>query len=276
MRFETLGTRLLVAGIFIPLILFTTLKGGWPFVGLMIVIVCCATAEFYDLARRKGTSPQAVLGVIVSVLLPAVLFRGGAELLWLVLGTFVLLTACIELFRNRGSSTLNLGVTIGGVLVVPVLLGHLILIRELPTVAKLPYHQGGRWIVLMLLTVWVCDTAAYGLGTAVGKHKLFPRISPKKTWEGAAAGLIAAIPCAWACHVLFVEGISLLDSLVIGALCGTVGQLSDLVESQFKRDVGVKDSSHLIPGHGGMLDRFDSFIVLAPIVYYYLRFVALA
>jgi phosphatidate cytidylyltransferase len=265
-----------VAGIFIPLILFTTLKGGWPFVGLVMIIVGCATAEFYTLARHKGTSPQAALGVIVSVLLPVVLFRGGAELVWLVLGAFVLLAACIELFRNRGSSTLNLGVTVCGVLVVPVLLGHLILIRELPAAANLPYAQGGRWIVLMLLTVWVCDTAAYALGTAVGKHKLFPRISPKKTWEGAAAGLVAALPCAWACHVLFVEGISVLDSLVIGALCGTVGQLSDLVESQFKRDAGVKDSSHLIPGHGGMLDRFDSFIVLAPIVYYYLRFVALA
>jgi phosphatidate cytidylyltransferase len=265
-----------VAAIFIPLILFTTLKGGWPFVALIMIIVGFATAEFYALARRKGTSPQAAAGVTASLIVPAVLFRGGAELLWLPLAGFALLIACIELFRNRGSSILNLGVTLCGLLIVPVLLGHLVLIRELPVLVARPYAQGGRWIVLMLLTVWVCDTAAYALGTAAGKHKLFLRISPNKTWEGAIAGFVAALLCAWGCHVLFVVGLRLVDSLVIGALCGTVGQLSDLVESQFKRDAGVKDSSTLIPGHGGMLDRFDSFIVLAPIAYYYLRFVALA
>ncbi len=275
MRFETLGTRLLVAGIFIPLILFTTLKGGWAFVVLITIIVGFATAEFYALARRKGTSPQAAVGIVASLAVPALLFRGGAQPLWLFLGAFTLITACVELFRNRGSNTLNLGVTLCGLLVVPVLLGHLILIRELPVAGARPYDQGGRWIVLMLLTVWVCDTAAYALGTAFGKHKLFPRISPNKTWEGAVAGFVAALVCAWGCHELFVTGLRLVDSLALGALCGTAGQLSDLVESQFKRDAGVKDSSTLIPGHGGMLDRFDSFIILAPLAYYYLRFVAL-
>ncbi|MGQ9854851.1 MAG: phosphatidate cytidylyltransferase, partial [Candidatus Oleimicrobiaceae bacterium] len=272
---ETLGTRLLVAGIFIPLILVITLKGGWAFVVLIMIIVGIATAEFYALARRKGTSPQAAVGIGAGLAVPVLLFRAGVQPLWLLLAALTLITACVELFRNRGSSTLNLGATLCGLLVVPVLLGHLILIRELPVAAARPYHQGGRWIVLMLLTVWVCDTAAYALGTAFGKHKLFPRISPNKTWEGAMAGFVAALLCAWGCHVLFVAGLRLVDSLAIGALCGTAGQLSDLVESQFKRDAGVKDSSTLIPGHGGMLDRFDSFIILAPLAYYYLRFVAI-
>ncbi len=272
---ETLGKRLLVAGIFIPLILFVTLRGGWAFVVVVTIIVGFASSEFYGLARLKGASPQTAVGVVTSILLPTLLYLKGASVLWLAFSLLTLAVVCLELFRNRASATLNVAATWGGVLLVPLLLGHLVLIRQLPVELGLPYDQSGRWIVLMLLTVWVCDTAAYGVGTAVGRHKLFARISPKKTWEGALAGLFSALLCAWACHALFVTGLPLGASLVIGALCGTVGQLSDLVESQFKRDAGVKDSSSLLPGHGGMLDRFDSFILLAPVVYYYLRFLVL-
>ncbi|MDZ7294389.1 MAG: phosphatidate cytidylyltransferase [candidate division KSB1 bacterium] len=276
MRFETLGKRLIVAGIFIPLILFTTLKGGWPFVVIVTIIVGVASVEFYGLARLKAAYPQTGLGVAATVLVPSLLYLEGPAAIWVGISLLTLLVVSVELFRNRGSATTNVATTLCGILFVPLLLGHLVLIRQLPVELGLPYKQSGTWLVLMLITVWVCDTAAYGVGTAMGRHKLFVRISPKKTWEGAIAGFCAALVCAWACHALFVTGLRLGDSLVIGALCGTVGQLSDLTESQFKRDAGVKDSSTLIPGHGGMLDRFDSFLLLAPVAYYYLRFIALA
>jgi phosphatidate cytidylyltransferase len=123
---------------------------------------------------------------------------------------------------------------------------------------------------MLLVTIWVCDTAAYFTGVVFGRHKLFERVSPKKTWEGAIGGLIFAILMAVASHYWFVRDLRLIDSMVIGFMIGTIGQLSDLAESLFKRDAGVKDSSGLIPGHGGVLDRFDSEMLVAPQVYLYL------
>ena len=111
------------------------------------------------------------------------------------------------------------------------------------------------------------------LGSKFGKHKLFPRVSPNKTVEGTAFGFFFALLTAYISQLTFLPEISLVDALVIGVICGSFGQASDLIESLFKRDAGVKDASNLIPGHGGVLDRFDSEILVAPVVYFYLRFV---
>lgn len=109
----------------------------------------------------------------------------------------------------------------------------------------------------------------------MGKHKLFESVSPNKTIEGAVAGFVLATITAYLCQVTFMDQLALLHAMAIGAICGSAGQVSDLTESLFKRDAAVKNASKIIPGHGGFLDRFDSPILAAPAVYFYLRFVAL-
>jgi phosphatidate cytidylyltransferase len=119
---------------------------------------------------------------------------------------------------------------------------------------------------------WATDTGAYLTGVAIGRHKLFPQVSPKKTREGALGGLLAGAFAGWLCAQGFASFLTPLAGTVLGFTGGIVGQLGDLVESLLKRDVGIKDSAELLPGHGGVLDRFDSLLFTVPVFYYYFRF----
>jgi phosphatidate cytidylyltransferase len=132
------------------------------------------------------------------------------------------------------------------------------------------YNNGGYLIISILATIWICDSAAFFGGTALGKHKLFPRVSPKKSWEGAIFGFVFAILAMILAKNIVLDFITLKDAIVIGFIIGTLGQIGDLTESLLKRDAGVKDSSNLIPGHGGIFDRFDSLLFSSPIIYLYL------
>jgi phosphatidate cytidylyltransferase len=124
--------------------------------------------------------------------------------------------------------------------------------------------------LFILFSVWISDSAAYFIGKSFGKHKLAPRVSPKKTWEGAVAGFVGGAGGFLLLSLFFLSSLPIMDSIVIGVIIGTVGQIGDLAESQLKRDAGVKDSSALIPGHGGILDRFDSLLFIMPVVALYL------
>ena len=132
------------------------------------------------------------------------------------------------------------------------------------------YSRGGYLIISVFASIWICDSAAFFGGTALGKHKLFPRVSPKKSWEGAIFGFVFSIIAMYLAKVLVLDFLSLKDALIIGVLIGIFGQVGDLIESLLKRDAGIKDSSNLIPGHGGIFDRFDSLFFSAPIVFMYL------
>lgn len=273
MKFPTLGVRTLVAAIFGPLIILSTLRGGLLFLGLVGIIVTVSMYEFFQITSKRAVSGQQFTGILGAIVLLVVIYFRGAETVWLVFTMLLLVVLVVELYRKVPAATINVSVTIFGVGYLSFLFGHLLLIRELPNVVNIPYAYGGRWIVMMFLVIWACDTAAYLAGSAWGKHKLMERISPKKTIEGTAAGFLVAILTALLCHYWFIEGIALRDSLIIGAICGSIGQYGDLVESMFKRDVGVKDTSTIIPGHGGMMDRFDSPLLSAPVVFIYLKFV---
>jgi phosphatidate cytidylyltransferase len=132
-------------------------------------------------------------------------------------------------------------------------------------------------ICVVLGSIWACDSLAYYGGKFFGKHKLFERVSPKKTWEGAVAGFIGGITGVLLVRYLFIQAgetfyLDVLQVSIIGALGGSLGQLGDLAESWLKRDAGVKDSSSIIPGHGGVLDRFDSLLFVAPATYVYVKY----
>lgn len=166
--------------------------------------------------------------------------------------------------KNR--SLERVAFTFFGVFFIPWTLVHLINIRDI---------QGtGEYLTLFLIiTVWVCDSAAYFVGSKLGRHKLNPEVSPKKSWEGAIGGTLFAILAAVGLRALFLPAVlTPLNAAVLGLLIAVVGQISDLSESIIKRSTGVKDSSNLLPGHGGFLDRFDSYLLLAPVFYYSVLF----
>ena len=151
--------------------------------------------------------------------------------------------------------------TLTGVFLIPWSLAHLINIRDL--------QPNGEYLTLfMIVTVWICDTGAYFTGRFLGRHKLNKEVSPKKTWEGSVGGTLLAVGGALLMRHLFLPSLTLQAAIWLGLLVAVVGQVSDLAESVLKRSTGVKDSSNLLPGHGGFLDRFDSYLLLAPVFYY--------
>lgn len=215
--------------------------------------------------------------------------------LMIILVTLAVVTL-VELFRNNGSAILNIGATLFGIFYIGVSLGTFIGLREVFTPLDFPmlryfaaessfsdpatvtevYRWGGYTVIALFACIWICDTAAYYVGLSLGKHKLFPRVSPKKSWEGAIAGFIAAIGVAVASKYLALDYLTVESAIVIGVIVGVFGQLGDLVESLLKRDAGIKDSSSLIPGHGGVFDRFDSLIFVSPLVYLYIDYIVLS
>ncbi|MBR4592279.1 MAG: phosphatidate cytidylyltransferase, partial [Elusimicrobiaceae bacterium] len=152
--------------------------------------------------------------------------------------------------------------TFTGIFLIPWALVHLINLRNIP-------DYGEYLTLFMIVTVWVSDTGAYFSGLLFGRHKLNTEVSPKKTWEGAIGGTLLAVGAAALMRHLFLSTcFSVKTALWLGLLVAVIGQISDLAESVLKRSAGVKDSSNLLPGHGGFLDRFDSYLLLAPIFYY--------
>lgn len=272
MNLKSFAIRSLVAVLFGPLIVLTFLAGGYYLFGFILLVVLLSLYEFYNLAKIKHTRGQVVTAMISGCAIVSSFYYYGDSLLLPILLLTLLAVFFIELYRKEASPFLNGAVTLFGIGYYPLMLGSYILVRQIPL--RYPgydYHVPGKWIVMIILTTWVCDTAAYIFGSCFGRHKLIERISPKKTIEGAAAGFIFAIITAYFCHIGFVEKLRLSDTLILGALVGVMSQFGDLFESMLKRDVGVKDSSNLIPGHGGIMDRFDSLTILGPVLWLYLK-----
>jgi len=269
MQYGELGKRIGVAAVTIPIICGITLIGKIPFLIFVDVVVAFALWELYGLAEKKGLSPSKVLGILSVLTINWDLYFYGGEGLGPIFFFIIFIILIAELFKGKANSLANCAVSIFGVLYMS-LFSFFILIRELPSRVNTSYRVGG-WIVIMIFgTIWICDTGAYLLGAKFGKHLLFKRVSPKKTWEGAVSGFAMGIAAATGLHYIFVPSLSVIDSIIIGIIVGVFGQLSDLIESLYKRDAGVKDSSNILPGHGGFLDRFDSPLLVGPTVYLYL------
>ncbi len=257
--------RVLVSIIAIPAILASSYLGGYFFLIFVLVISLISFYEFSLLVRNKNMYTNIFLGLL-SVFILVVnsylkLFDNYSTLFLIVA-----LHCAVELFRNKNSALLNLGATFLGILYIGLFSSAIVSIREFYTMAEINYLNGGLLIICIFASIWICDSAAYYIGTAFGKHKLFPRVSPKKSWEGAIAGFIFAIAAMIASKLIVLDFLSWDSTIGIGIIVGVLGQIGDLIESLFKRDAGVKDSSSLIPGHGGIFDRFDSLIFSAPFI----------
>jgi phosphatidate cytidylyltransferase len=257
--------RILVAVTAIPIILAATYFGRYYFLLFVLVIALISYYEFSQMVKSKEIYNNFTLGFVSVLFLVVNTYFKFYDILTVLLLITVTLSV-FELFRNKNSAILNLGVTILGILYIGLFSSTIIYLREFFKIPAENYFQGGFLIISILASIWICDSAAYYVGSSFGKHKLFPRVSPKKSWEGAIAGFIFAVLTLIAAKLIILDFLSWYSVIGIGIIIGTFGQIGDLIESLFKRDAGVKDSSALVPGHGGVFDRFDSLIFSSPII----------
>lgn len=264
------SVRIIVSMLAIPFLLFLSWLGKIPFLILILLISLLAFKEYSIIIKHKNIFVNLFVGYVsIIVFFSNNYFKWfDFEFLFLTILTLLLI---LELFRNKASAINNVAATLLGILFLGFFSLQIINIREFYSNNILLYSQGGYLIISILISIWMCDSAAYFLGTAFGKHRLFLRVSPKKSWEGAIAGLIFSVLTMIASKVLILDFFDWQHVLAIGFIIGIFGQIGDLIESLFKRDAGVKDSSSLIPGHGGIFDRFDSLIFSAPLIYLYLK-----
>jgi phosphatidate cytidylyltransferase len=278
-RDASLPLRIASAVVLLPLFYLAARTGGLAWLGFTLLVVGLALGEFYQMMEAKGLAPHWKSGTFSVLLLPVgayIRLQTGHTAEWNQGGLLTVLIAAVllaELRRGAGKqAVLNIAATLLGVVYIGWFGTHIEILRELPRAWHLPYALGASFALLPFFLAWICDTAAYGVGLAFGRTKLMPDVSPGKSVEGAVAGLLAAIGAAFLARAWFAPYLTLVDALILGTLVGVLGQLGDLVESLLKRDVEMKDTSRLIPGHGGVLDRFDSVLFAAPVVAYYLLF----
>ena len=267
---KRLLTVLALAAIGLPAIIF---GGVFYFIVMSILLGGCAW-EFVRLYRAVEFEPSEIV-TIGSVLLIATarFFFAEYSIPILVLSTFLAMTIHLVSFeRGRDKAAVDFTVTIAGIVYIGWLGSYLLDIRLL--------QAGGWWLMVVLPIIWAGDTGAYSIGAVYGKHKMTPRLSPKKSWEGYAAGVFTAVLegafLSYAFSTLGQQPLGGLISPVQGALLGLVlgilTPLGDLGESMLKRQSGMKDSSQVLPGHGGFLDRIDSWIWGAPLGYFLIHY----
>ena len=253
----------------------------WNVISVTVIVAGASFLGLYELYRGLNQSGYApyhrygyVFGMIV-VLASYVQAVYGVELVsaTLALGIIGSLVAAVFTAHEDDRALPSWALSVAGVLYIPFLLSHLILLRSVntPLIDGLvtPWISPGfAWIVFALATTWLGDTFAYFVGRSMGRTPLAPHISPKKTWEGSVGGLIGAALTGVGCVYLLGLPINPFIGALLGGIAGIIGPIGDLAESQIKRQIGVKDVGSLLPGHGGILDRVDSILFMVPIVYY--------
>ena len=264
--------RILVSVLSIPVILFIIYFGGIPFLIFSLSIGLIASYELIGLIKNKGGAVQPFLVAILAICLIVNFYFSYIDFQLLIIALSIIILL-VEVFHNNGSAIINIGSTLLVIFYIALFSGTLIAIREFYNSNEIIYDQGGYLLISTFITIWICDSAAYFIGSAIGKHKLFPRVSPNKSWEGAIAGFVFAIISVVVLREFLLDFLSIFDTLAIGFIIGIFGQLGDLIESLIKRDAQVKDSSNLIPGHGGIFDRFDSLLFVAPLIYLYISII---
>lgn len=240
----------------------------WGRVPTMVLVsamswACCS--EFYRISRMGGRMPNEFIGLAAAALYPvAALLR--PEVSQAI--TLLLILACgFWYVLTPRANVSDAGITAFGALYTGLMFSSVVTIRNAD-----PTWQGGLLALGVMGSVWVNDACAYFVGSRIGKHKMAPRISPNKSWEGFVGGLCGSVLIWMVLVVLNVMNMTVPVALVAGLLCGVTGVMGDLFESRLKRSVGVKDSGNIMPGHGGMLDRSDSLLFASMTAYFILRF----
>ena len=265
-----LQRRFLTALVVGLLFLAAIYSGPLTYSLLFALAVVLGLWEYFDLVEKSGFKAQRLHGLVVGLSLYVtdilVHFYEYTIMLYLIPLLVLFFTMPLELYRNRKNPFINIALGLFGLLyfALPLtLLNHLVL----------PNHDHGydpTFLLTFFMLIWACDTGAYFCGRWLGKHKLFERVSPKKTWEGAIGGVILSLIFG----VIFSYAYPIMEMwkwMVLAAIASIAGIYGDLVESLLKRNVGVKDSGRLLPGHGGVLDRVDSILLATPPAFVFLQ-----
>lgn len=260
--------RVLTAIVFLP-ILFSALWLGAPiwFVALAALGILLGLYEYYALAKQGGQ----IQGMIAAVAILAAFYFGRHELIVTILAALVIVELCSQLFSNRDREDFShvlpdAAVKVFGVLYVALLGGYIIAIRVIESpIPKLP----AKLLTLFFIVVFGGDTGAYYTGRTLGRRKLAPRVSPGKTIEGLIGGIAGSILAAVIAHFTFFPELQLIHAIILAFVMCLLGAIGDLCESMLKRGAKAKDAGKLIPGHGGLLDRLDSMLFNAPLLYYF-------
>lgn len=291
-----LSKRIIVATFGIPFAILLIYIGRIPFFLFILILSNLVLREFYNITRQRNYSPYATYGYTVNSLILTLLYIFLTKannlstpiiffsiVLLIYSSPFVLLLG--QIWSERQIITENFAITISGLIWINFAFASLILVRNLPLflnrilelvpfrntfLTGLPNQIDSNWIFLFFISIlgsiWICDSLAYFIGSALGKHKLAPSVSPKKSWEGAIAGLLGAFISISLFNYLFSLSFTTSYTFIFSIVVGVIGQIGDLAESKIKRDFNVKDSSNFLPGHGGLLDRFDSIMFVYPTI----------
>ena len=269
-----LAKRVLFALVGAPLTIALIYFGGWILAAALGIIAALGAWELYRMARNAGNEPLDTAGIIVAACVPLLVHASylGVFRATITVGVMILLALTAGVIWARGTARkplVSLALTVTGI-VYPALVTYMYPIR---------YHDyavgataGTVLLMFPIILTWSTDTGAYFVGRSMGRHKLIPSVSPAKTVEGAIGGVIVAVIAAWLYMTFLLKPMAQLTMLPVGLtvfaiIVSVVAQVGDLAESLFKRDAGVKDSSTLLPGHGGILDRFDSLLFVLPAAY---------
>ncbi len=263
--------RLSVAVWGIPLIVYICYQGGVFFYVFILIVSSLAIWEFYSIFKNKEYYAFRYLGLFLNIAFVSTAYFFPQYWIHALLAGFSV-SLLAQLLRQSSMASGNTAFLATGFVYISVILSILMQIRVnfddwFPELSAQIPHAGGYYLIVLLASIWICDTAAYFGGKMTGKHKLAPSISPNKTVEGGLWGLLFGVVSFYGLTELFLPGFSPYYSIASGLIVGIFGQLGDLVESRFKRDAGVKDTSTLLPGHGGFLDRFDSLIFVSPFLW---------
>ena len=261
-RGAALVRRTLSTLVLLPLFLWLVMAGPvWLFGAIIVLVGALAQWEFTGMFERAGVRTMRVLGLMGGVLVTASFALPVSERVMLTAVLLGALTAALWQQRIGQLEWPPTVVTVFGILYVNWLLGYAFWLRDL--------EAGKEWVLLLVWVTWLGETAAYLIGTAAGRHRLAPMVSPKKTVEGALAQLVVSMLAAVIAQAWFFPALGLTGAAVVGLVLGVSGQIGDLVESALKRSVGTKDTGSIIPGHGGALDRIDSLLFNTPVLFYY-------
>jgi phosphatidate cytidylyltransferase len=259
--------KIWTAIVIVPPVILLIALGPPPVLTLMVLLATFfGLREFYNLTLPHSKWIERWVGMGLGLVLTLIIIEGDIRI---VFPFFVLLLLSLSILfmatsQNLSSTISKMGIMFFGIFYIGFLLSHVSLIRNMV--------DGKKWVLFLIATVWAGDISAFLGGSLFGRHKLYPKISPNKTFEGLAGAIVGSIIVALPFSLLFIPQLEKKNCILLAIGLGVLGQLGDFTESMLKRSAQVKDSGSLIPGHGGMLDRLDSFLFSAPFLHYSLLY----
>ncbi len=290
LNLKTLTTRSLTAIVFVTVLLAGICNNYVSFTSLFFVVAIWGLHEFYQLSQKLGAKPYKPIGYLAGVCMFGYSIVGNSNLalffptenILAYILVFVFFVFVIALFDDNKNTILNITHTLAGLVYAVLPFMVLVNISCMDKAYTFNNPTGSRWediapynyhyVLGIILLIWASDVFAYLVGSLIGKNKLYERISPGKTWEGTIGATILTIGCAFIIAHFYTE-LPLKHWIVISVIVSVFGTIGDLVESMLKRQAGVKDSGKIMPGHGGILDRFDSLLFVSPFIYAYLTLI---